>query len=147
MGWVAAKAQVAAIVKGTTPTTKARGLPSSFALAPAGGDDNVPDSRGFWLEVDAVSERRIIRSAGAAWTTADVTIAIAYRYDVDRDKLLDAQMQDYRELTKRLLDDSQWGRPTSTITRIGDGDRLLGATFERIDGASIVRIKIPVDYT
>lgn len=147
MGWVAARDQLVTIIEETTGLSQKGGLPRSLKHYQDGTPEGGLDSRAFFFELIQAADRRLLRSAGATWTTASIDLVVVYREDINPAALLEAQLGDYRAIAVRMLNDVNWGRPSSTITRIGDGEQLLVATIERVEGGSLMRVRIPIDFT
>lgn len=148
MAWPQARDQLVTIVTETIGLTQARGLPPKFRYVASADERTTLDSRSFFFELIQAADRRLIRSAGATWTTALIDLVIAYKDDVAVASRIEAQLSDYRALSVRLLDDGNWGRPASTITRIGDGPALLVATVDSNNPFNrAMRIRIPIDFT
>lgn len=148
MGWVEARNQIVTIVEGTTLSTKKRGLGSFIRYKAEASALTLPDSRCFWFEVESATTIRMIRNGGT-WESVELDLVICYRADLEPAEMLEAMLLDRAALSPRFLDGTQWNRPTSTILKIAHSgeDNLMPTTFERVEGATLMRARVRVEYT
>lgn len=120
MSYTLGRARVVAIVEGTVPTTKERGLGDKFKHDPAaGGDQPVSAERRFWLE-SAQARRWGPAQAVANVVSYDVALVVEYKnHATDRAALDRIIASDYEAITARLLNQGLWDRDNSTIRAIG----------------------------
>lgn len=134
MGWSTARDTLVTIVEGTTPTTATRGLPSEFVHIPQHTDETRGNSRSFRFRLDNLrGVGPLMPSAQTLRSVYEITLEVDYGTDLEPEELDDAIQQDYLAIRARLLDDSLWNRPTSTI------ELLLPETTPNIMPASVER--------
>lgn len=146
MGWTLARDTLITIVEGTTPTTGARGLPSEFTHVPQHTEDTRGNSRTFRFKLDNLrGVGPLMPSAQTLRSVYAVTLEIDYGTDLEPEELDDAIQQDYLAIRARLLDDSLWDRPTSTIELLlpETTPNIMPATIERDDTGA--RLVMPFD--
>ena len=140
------KSQLARIIEGATPTTKARGLPSSFKriVAPNGADPL--DARRFYFRLDgmAVVGPHIEVDGGFSRVVDSLVIVVCYPEDLGGDEVDDHVAADYVVVLAALLDQGSWAPDRSGIVAIlpDTGPRLAASTIEREQG--IIRLVIPL---
>lgn len=55
---------------------------------------------------------------------------------------------DHRQISTQLLSPTNWNRPTSTLVTLSNGeDLLMPATIDSVDGARLLRLTFPMEYT
>ena len=134
MGWSTARDTLISIIEGTTPTTGARGLPAEFTHIPQHAEETRGNSRSFRFRLDNLrGVGPLMPSAQTLRSVYEVTLEVDYSVDLEPEEQDDAIQADYLALRARLLDDSLWDRPTSTI------ELLLPETTPSIMPASIER--------
>lgn len=153
MSWSTAQLQCVSIVKAVTPTMVTRSFGRNFVHAPkadAGDPSILPDTRGFWFELEALATKHRYSTAPSTWTIATADLVVVYRDDKDHARMNEALATDYQQLAAALLDPSNWARSTSKIQNIGStggGDGpLLPAVIEDRDGARLMRLALSIEY-
>lgn len=134
MGWTTARDTLISIVEGTTPTTGVRGLPAEFTHVPQHTDETRGNSRTFRFRIGKLrGVGPLMPSAQTLRSVYAVTLEVDYSVDLEPEEQDDAMQADYLAIRARLLDDSLWDRPTSTI------ELLLPETTPHIMPADIER--------
>jgi hypothetical protein len=147
MSLTTVKERLALIIQGATPSTKVRGLPSTFKrIAIPEGQDPL-DGRRFYFRLDAVSVMgpHIDVDGGFTRTVDNLVITVCYPEDLGGDEVDDHIHADYRVIMRALLDQTNWSPVASGIVNVSaaaDTGRLVTSTVEREPG--IIRLSIPL---
>ena len=141
------KAQLARIIEGATPTTKARGLPPSFKRTAVPEGQDPLDGRRFSFRLDGLSivGPHIEVDGGFSRHVDALVVTICYPEDLGGDEVDDHIHADYRVIVAALLDQTGWRPEKSGLVNVlaGDGGPSLAAsTIEREQG--IIRLVIPL---
>lgn len=146
MTWSTARTQLASIVEAASPSSRTKGL-GSFRHAPDAGPDKLPDSRGFWLALEAGAARGPLTPGLATRRRERVVLTVSYRHQSARKQLDDVIGEDMDVIAKALLDEHGWGRPTSTIITLSLGEvELMPFVVEPVDGGVLVRVRFPLEH-
>ncbi len=140
------KAQLSRILEGTTPTTKARGLPSSFRRVSIAEGQDPLDGRRFYFRLDSLSVLgpHIQVDGGFTRSVDALVLVVCYPEDLGGDEVDDHVHADYRVLMADLLDQTNWRPEKSGIINVlaESGSLLATSTIEREPG--IIRLVIPL---
>lgn len=125
-----------------------RGAPSKFKHFPDASDAKLPKARGFWLR--GLSHWMLGPYTPALPQRHRSTVELSVCYPTGSDPSADDKLiaADHREIATQLLSAANWNRPTSTIITVSLGeDLLMPATIDRVDGAHLLRVVFPMEYT
>lgn len=136
MTWLLAQPVIAAIVTGTTPTTKARGHGDKFVEdgRVSRGAVALSAPRHFALEIVEVLGRRGPAQMVARFVTYKVALVVEYLAGVDTKEINAVIAADYQAISERLQTPSLW-QPASTtsIRMLGAGDGEAEFPAEIVD--------------
>jgi hypothetical protein len=154
MGWTLARDQVISIVAETTVTTKRAGAGERFVHLPARTSSStnlLASSRTFRIRLDGDIRGvgPLMPSAQAARTRVTATLEVDYALSVNEETQDEVMFADALALRTRLLDDTNWNRPTSTIELIFGGSHtsLMEARIERDERGARLLIPLEIEFT
>jgi len=127
MSWPDARDRIIAIVEGTTPTTRKRGMPDKFKHIPSATPDAGNDSRTFAIVIKSMAMKGHISVSLPRWERFAIDVVVAYRGDIDPTALYEVIAADHLALVQRLGNASLWAQPSSTIESLFLGDELIGS--------------------
>ena len=149
-GYASARATLVSIIEDIAlPSARAErvGVPR-FKHFPDASDERLPKSRGFWLEslshgaVGPYTPGRISR------LVADMRVSVCYRASSDASMDDDIIAFDHLKIASALLSPSNWAQPSSAIVCVSvAGGDLMPSTIDTVDGARLLRIVFPMEYT
>jgi hypothetical protein len=147
VSWALAKATLVSIVEGVTPTTTKRGLPGAFAHVPELSETQ-GNARTFRFRIDDLrASGPLMPSAQTLRSIYAVTVEVDYSVDLEPEELDDCIQQDYLAIRGSLLDDSLWGRPSSTIELIlPSGNEILPASIKRDEAGARLMITFDLEF-
>lgn len=125
MSWAVAQPVIAAIVTGTTPTTKERGAGDKFVEDGRVSRAAVALSatRHFALELVGIPGRRGQAQVVARFVFFQVALVVEYLAGVDTKAINALVAADYQALSERLQTQSLWQpKSTTSIRMLGAGD-------------------------
>lgn len=131
MTYADAKARLLTMITSLSPARDARGVQGDFMHVV---DGDLVRSRQFSL-LPTRATTIAPRSHGREVT--DMRLEVVYEVGRNQDELLDSIRADRTMLAQRLLDETQWDRPTSTIVQVASGsavgDLVAPSTIEGPD--------------
>lgn len=136
MSWAVAQPVIAAIVTGTTPTTKERGHGESFVEDGRVSRSAVALSapRHFALEIVSIPGRRGPAQIVARFIHLTVALVVEYLAGVDTKAINAIIAADYQAISERLQTSSLWQpKSTTSIRMLGDGDGEAEFPAEIVD--------------
>jgi hypothetical protein len=146
MTWALARAQLVTILEAATPATKPKGL-AAFRHAPDSGEGKWGDSRTFRFDIEAGAARGPYPQGVAKRRRERVLLTVSYRHQTARNDLVDVIGEDVDTITKALLDEGEWDRPTSTIITLSLGEaELLPFVVEPTQGGTLLRFRFPLEH-
>lgn len=150
MGYIEARNQVIAIVEGVEGVVEQmrRTGVYTFKHFPDASDDKLPKSRGFWIRSLSHAMKGPITPALPTRMVSEMQLSVAYRSSSDPSIDDENMAFDHRVISGALLDASKWARSTSTIISIhAEGELLCPGIIEQLEGAQVLRITFPMEYT
>lgn len=123
MTFALARAKLVDIVAGTTPTTTTL-YQGAFVHLPEGASVDNPPSRSFWLECGFEGDTAIVGPftpdlSGQPRVSTTCVLVVSYRDFSQKGADVEANlMDDYLDVTKRLLTPSLWVSATTGLTSI-----------------------------
>lgn len=134
MTWSTARAQIVSAIK-TIPASSLESIGSygpDFSHRPELFSGSL-DGRARAFAVTSEQAQRVQLSRGAKRTQQQCTVSIDYPIETMADNLDGIIWADYIVVTDRLLDETQWNRPTSTILSVTLDPIDMVASTETID--------------
>jgi hypothetical protein len=157
MGMREARAQIVTIVEdlfyydSTQDRWEARrvgGPYYGFKHYPDASDQKLPKPRGFWIRSLSHAMKGPFTPALPTRMVSEMQLSVAYRNSSDPSVDDENMAFDHRQISAALLDASKWSRSTSTIISIhAEGEELCPGVVDYVDGAKILRITFPMEYT
>lgn len=149
MSWTSAHDRIVAMVSATEPITFARGAARKFTHDARAAMDAQGRDRSFFVRLLGVGTLAPfnVGTPGARYK-ARCEIVVKYSADVmstEQDRII---ADDYRVLSRALLDGSQWDSSTSRIHLIGDGTPMpITAEVDRDNTQGIVLLRVTCPLT
>jgi hypothetical protein len=145
VSYALARAQIVTIVEGVTSTRAELGL-GPFKHFPDLGLEETPPPRGFVVLHSGGSADGAM-TYGRQYLFRDVDLVVFYA-EATRVALLDEIIADDMDaIREALLDESLWGRPTSTLEEVTAGGPFhLPYDVQRGEGAVVVTMRIPLRH-
>lgn len=151
MAYPTARAQIVTMIEALSASTLKRvgdTATTTFKHFADAHEGKLPRSRGFWLRGVQHSQLGPYTPGLPTRMHSEMVLTVCYRMSSDCAVDDEVIALDHKVLSTSLLDASQWGRPTSTIISIhAAGDLLCPGVLEVVEGARLLRISFPLEYT
>jgi len=129
-----------------TVTGAQRGRTSTAKHFKEASRENLPKSRGWWIEVKSMSASLIGSLQGRYRQHVALDLLLHYPVDVEPEPLRAAIVQDYEAITKYLGNPANWGSPTSTVVSLATAAPLFPADLEQVDKSLILVIHLTIQH-
>lgn len=149
MSYSLARAQIVTIVETYAMAAESQRVGrASFKHYPDASDARLPKSRGFWLTAISHAMLGPYTPGLPQRHRSQMVLTVCYLASSDP-SIDDVNMaSDHRQISTQLLSPTNWNRPTSTLVTLSNGeDLLMPATIDNVDGARLLRLTFPMEYT
>lgn len=115
---------------------------------PDANEQRIPKAGGFWMRATQLAMRGPYTPGLPTRFHAQMLLTVSYPSTADPSVDEESLAFLHRIISDALLDPARWDRPDSTIISIhADGDLLMPATVDQLEGHKLLRFSFPVEYT